>query len=398
MTGLNTVEEIIKDLKKGKMVIVVDDETRENEGDIILPAQFADENKINFIIKNARGLLCVPLTKEKAEKLNLYPMDKENTDPYRTSWLISVDAKKGITTGISAHDRAKTVRLLASDKSKPKDFTKPGHVFPLLYREGGVLVRAGHTEASIDLMKMAGLKPVSVICEIMKDDGKMARFSDLLEFAKKHNLKIISIEKIIKYRKEREKLIEFISSASLPTKYGNFEIRVYRDKITSLEHAALIKGNIKKAKEVLVRVHSQCLTGDTFGSLRCDCGPQLEKALKLISKSEAGVLLYMNQEGRGIGLGNKIKAYRIQDKGFDTVEANHRIGFKDDLRDYGIGAQILSDVGVKKIILLTNNPRKIVGLKGYGIEITARKPIKIKTNLYNKKYLLTKKIKLGHMI
>lgn len=398
MAGLNTVEEIIKDLKKGKMVIVVDDETRENEGDIILPAQFADENKINFIIKNARGLLCVPLTKEKAEKLNLYPMDKENTDPYRTSWLISVDAKKGITTGISAHDRAKTVRLLASDKSKPEDFTKPGHVFPLLYREGGVLVRAGHTEASIDLMKMAGLKPVSVICEIMKDDGKMARFSDLLEFARKHNLKIISIEKIIKYRKEREKLIEFISSASLPTKYGNFEIRVYRDKITSLEHTALIKGNIKKAKEVLVRVHSQCLTGDTFGSLRCDCGPQLEKALKLISKSEAGVLLYMNQEGRGIGLGNKIKAYRIQDKGFDTVEANHRIGFKDDLRDYGIGAQILSDVGVKKIILLTNNPRKIVGLKGYGIEITARKPIKIKPNLYNKKYLLTKKIKLGHMI
>lgn len=398
MAGLNTVEEIIKDLKKGKMVIVVDDETRENEGDIILPAQFADENKINFIIKNARGLLCVPLTKEKAEKLNLYPMDKENTDPYRTSWLISVDAKKGITTGISAHDRAKTVRLLASDKSKPEDFTKPGHVFPLLYREGGVLVRAGHTEASIDLMKMAGLKPVSVICEIMKDDGKMARFSDLLEFARKHNLKIISIEKIIKYRKEREKLIEFISSASLPTKYGNFEIRVYRDKITSLEHTALIKGNIKKAKEVLVRVHSQCLTGDTFGSLRCDCGPQLEKAMKLIAKSEAGVLLYMNQEGRGIGLGNKIKAYRIQDKGFDTVEANHRIGFKDDLRDYGIGAQILSDVGVKKIILLTNNPRKIVGLKGYGIEITARKPIKIKPNLYNKKYLLTKKIKLGHMI
>ncbi len=395
---LDCVDDIIKELKKGNPVIVIDDETRENEGDIILPAQFADEKKINFIIKNARGLVCVPITKEKALKLNLYPMDNTNTDPYKTNWLISVDAKKGITTGISAYDRAKTIRLLASKKAKPQDFTRPGHVFPLLAREGGVLVRAGHTEAAIDLMKLAGLEEVSVICEIMKDDGKMARLNDLLDFSKKHNLKITSIEKIIEYRRKKETLVELISSANLPTEYGNFEIRVYREKLTGIEHTALIKGKITSKKNILVRVHSECLTGDVFGSLRCDCGPQLQKALEMIAKSRAGVLIYMRQEGRGIGLGNKIKAYHLQEKGYDTVEANEKLGFKPDLRDYGIGAQILADIGIKKMIILTNNPRKIVGLKAYGIEITGRMPIKIKPNRYNKNYLLAKKIKLGHML
>jgi 3,4-dihydroxy 2-butanone 4-phosphate synthase/GTP cyclohydrolase II len=395
---LNSIDEIISSLRKGEMVIIVDDENRENEGDLILPAKFANEKNINFMIKNARGLICVPLTSKRANELNLYPMDNSNTDPYRTNWLISVDYKKGTTTGISAKDRAITIRALANKKSKPNDFTRPGHIFPLLARDGGVLVRAGHTEACVDLMKLAGLGEVGVICEIMKDDGKMARLNDLLDFAKKYQLKISSIEKLIEYRRKKETLIELVSSAKLPTEYGDFEIRVYREKLTGIEHPALIKGDIKKEDNVLVRVHSECLTGDVFSSLRCDCGPQLEKALEMISKAKSGVLLYMRQEGRGIGLGNKIKAYHLQEKGYDTVDANIKLGFKADLREYGIGAQILSDIGVKNMIILTNNPKKIIGLKAYGINIVKRLPIKIKPNPHNKNYLLAKKLKLGHLI
>jgi len=395
---LNSIPEIISSLKKEEMVVIVDDENRENECDIILAAEFANEKNINFITRYARGLVCVPLSSKRAKKINLYPMDTANTDPYKTNWLISVDYKKGTTTGISASDRAKTIKALADKKSKPDDFTRPGHIFPLLAREGGVLVRAGHTEACVDLMKLAGLNEVGVICEIMKDDGKMARLNDLMDFSKKHNLKISSIEKLIEYRRAKETLIEFVSSAKLPTRYGDFEIKVYREKLTGIEDVALIKGNIKNSREVLVRVHSQCLTGDVFSSLRCDCGSQLEKALEMISKSKAGVLLYMRQEGRGIGLGNKIKAYHLQEKGYDTVEANEKLGFKADLRDYGIGAQILSDIGVKDMVILTNNPKKIIGLKAYGINITKRLPIKIKPNPHNKNYLLAKKLKLGHLI
>jgi len=395
---LNSIDEIISSLRKGEMVIIVDDENRENEGDLILPAKFANEKNINFMIKNARGLICVSLTSKRANELNLYPMDNSNTDPYRTNWLISVDYKKGTTTGISAKDRATTIRALANKKSKPNDFTRPGHIFPLLARDGGVLVRAGHTEACVDLMKLAGLGEVGVICEIMKDDGKMARLNDLLDFAKKHQLKISSIEKLIEYRRKRETLIELVSLAKLPTEYGDFEIRIYREKLTGIEHPALIKGDIKKEENVLVRVHSECLTGDVFSSLRCDCGHQLEKALKMISKAKSGVLLYMRQEGRGIGLGNKIKAYHLQEKGYDTVDANIKLGFKADLREYGIGAQILSDIGVKNMIILTNNPKKIIGLKAYGINIVKRLPIRIKPNPHNKNYLLAKKLKLGHLI
>jgi 3,4-dihydroxy 2-butanone 4-phosphate synthase/GTP cyclohydrolase II len=398
MSDMYPIDDIIADIKKGKMVIVVDDEERENEGDIVLSAKFATAEKINFITKNARGLICVPLSKKIAEKLNLYPMDKANSDPYKTNWLISVDAKNKTTTGISAEDRAETIRLLANSKAKASDFTKPGHMFPLLARDGGVLVRAGHTEAAVDLMKLSGLAPVAVICEIMKEDGRMARIDDLIEFSKKYGLKITSIEKIIEYRRRNENMVKLVSTAKLPTRFGNFDIRVYKELITNKEHVALIKGRIKKDEEVMVRVHSECLTGDVLGSLRCDCGPQLEKALEMIGKAQKGVLLYMRQEGRGIGLGNKIKAYHLQENGYDTVEANHKLGFKADLRDYGIGAQILKDIGIRRMILLTNNPKKIIGLKGYGLEVTGRLPIKIKPNRYNKKYLLTKKIKMGHFI
>lgn len=395
---LNEIEDVICDLKKGKMVIVIDDEERENEGDIVLAAQYATPQKINFILKYARGLVCVPVTSDIARKLDLYPMDKTNTDPYKTSWLISVDSKRGITTGISAVDRAKTIKLLACNDTKPSDFSKPGHIFPLLAKDGGVLERAGHTEAAVDLMKIAGLRPVAVICEIISDDGKMARLNELIKFAKKHNLKITSIEKLIEYRRRYETLIEEVSRAFLPTSYGNFEIRVFREKITGKEHAALIKGKISEDKITTVRVHSECLTGDVFSSLRCDCGPQLDCALRMISQSDSGVLLYMRQEGRGIGLGNKILAYHLQEKGYDTVEANIKLGFKPDLRDYGIGAQILKNIGIKKMKLITNNPKKIVGLKGHGIEVVERIPLKIQPNPYNKNYLKTKKEKLGHLI
>jgi len=342
-----------------------------------------------------RGLICVPMDELTAEKLDLHLMTKEVEDPYKTAWAVSVDAKDGITTGISAYDRAKTIKLLSDPDSKPEDFVKPGHLFPLRSRNGGVLVRSGHTEASVDLMKLAGLSPEGVICEIMNEDGTMARVPDLMKFSKKHKLKMCSIEDLIKYRRKKENLIEKIAEAKLPTPFGNFQLHAYKSMVDDFQHLALVKGNITKG-EVLVRVHSQCLTGDIFHSLRCDCGDQLEKAMKTISAEGKGVILYLSQEGRGIGLLNKIKAYELQDKGLDTVEANEKLGFKADLRDYGIGAQILADLGLKKIKLLTNNPRKIIGLSGYGLKVVKKEPIEIAPGKDNRKYLSTKKKRLGH--
>jgi len=395
----NTIEEIINDIKKGKMVIVIDDETRENEGDLVMAASFTTPESINFMAKYGRGLICVALEGERMDELNLHPMLSGAKTPFGTAWGISVDAKRGITTGISAHDRAKTVEALISGKTKPNDLIKPGHIFPLRAKEGGVLVRAGHTEAAVDLAKLAGLYPSGVICEIMKDDGSMARTDDLLEFARVHKLKVCTIRDLIQYRRKREKLIKCITKTKLPTEYGKFELYVYESMTDYNHHLALIRGNIKdKKRPVLVRVHSECLTGDVFGSRRCDCGLQLKQALHKISKADKGVLLYMRQEGRGIGLVNKLKAYTLQDKGLDTVEANKVLGFKSDLRDYGIGAQILVDLGLRNIKLLTNNPHKIIGLEGYGLKIVERIALETKPHRVNRAYLKTKKEKLGHIL
>ncbi|MBI4657125.1 MAG: 3,4-dihydroxy-2-butanone-4-phosphate synthase [Elusimicrobia bacterium] len=421
-----SIDEILKDLKKGRMVVIVDDEDRENEGDIVLAGCFATHEKINFIIKHARGLICVPMEESRADKLGLFPMERYITDPFKTDWMISVDAKKRITTGISAHDRSETVRILANPGSSPEDLTRPGHMFPLRAKKGGVLVRAGHTEACVDLLKLAGIYPVGVICEIINEDGTMARLPHLLRFSKKHGLKIASIQDLIEYRRRKETLIEKIAVSSLPTGFGIFEIHAYREKISHAEHIALVmparrscvintansrdcfddtlsvggpgRQKFPLKEPALVRVHSECLTGDVFGSMRCDCGTQLLGALSQIADEKSGVLLYMRQEGRGIGLLNKIKAYSLQDQGYDTVEANHALGFKTDLRDYGIGAQILADLGVRKIRLLTNNPRKISGLKGYGLEIVERVPIVTKPNPFNRKYLAIKRKKMKHLI
>jgi len=387
------------------MVIVIDDEDRENEGDVIMAASFARPEDINFMAKEARGLICVPMEEERLIALNLHPMldalskrHRATKDPFSTAWMISVDASSGITTGISAYDRAQTIKVLLDPNIQPEDLVTPGHLFPLKAQKGGVLVRAGHTEAAVDLARLAGLCPAGVICEIMNDDGSMARTPQLIEFAHKHNLKICTIASLIEFRRRMEKLVSSIAQTIIPTEYGEFKLHVYESQIDKLNHIALVMGKLDPDKPVLVRVHSECLTGDVFGSLRCDCGVQLKKAMGMIKHEGNGVILYMNQEGRGIGLVNKIKAYNLQDKGLDTVEANEALGFAPDLRDYGIGAQILVDLGVKKIRLLTNNPRKIVGLEGYDLQVTERVPLQIPNNPLNKEYLKTKKEKLGHIL
>ncbi|OGW77944.1 MAG: bifunctional 3,4-dihydroxy-2-butanone 4-phosphate synthase/GTP cyclohydrolase II [Omnitrophica bacterium RIFCSPHIGHO2_02_FULL_46_20] len=394
---LNTIPEVLEDLKKGKQIIVIDDEDRENEGDLIMAGAIAKPSGINFMATHGRGLICVPMEGSRLDKLDLHPMAANIRDPYRTSWAISCDAKYGITTGISAHDRARTIRVLSDPAAKGADLVRPGHVFPLRANEGGVLVRAGHTEACVDLLKLANLYSVGVICEIMKDDGTMARLDDLIKFSKKFNLKICSIANLIEYRRRSEKLIKRITETNIPTDFGSFKVYVYESVVDKYHHLALVRGKPSK-KGALVRVHSECLTGDVFGSKRCDCGEQLRLAMKRIDKNNSGVILYMRQEGRGIGLVNKLKAYQLQDKGLDTVEANEALGFKPDLRDYGIGAQILADLGLKKIRLLTNNPKKIVGLEGYGLEVVERVPLIVRPSKSNKRYLRTKKEKLGHEI
>jgi 3,4-dihydroxy 2-butanone 4-phosphate synthase / GTP cyclohydrolase II len=402
MITFNSIQEILQDLKNGRMVVVVDDEDRENEGDLVMAASSVRPEHINFMATHGRGLICVPMEESRLNALEMQPMLIEQQaanakDPFSTAWMISVDAAHGTTTGISAFDRSHTIEVLINPQSKPEDLARPGHVFPLKARNGGVLVRAGHTEASVDLVKLAGLYPAAVICEIMNEDGSMARLPHLVSFAKKHGLKICSIAALIEYRRRSEKLVERLSTANLPTEYGTYTISMYKDRINNQTHVALTMGSWKN-EAVLVRVHSECLTGDVFASVRCDCGRQLKAAMQMIDKQHKGVILYMNQEGRGIGLEAKIQAYNLQDKGLDTVEANEVLGFKPDLRDYGIGAQILADLGIKQIRLLTNNPRKIVGLEGYGLKVVERVPLEVEPNPSNIGYLKTKKEKMGHQL
>lgn len=395
----NTVDEALDDIAEGKMVILVDDEDRENEGDLCMAAEKVTPEAINFMSKFGRGLICLSLTPERVEELSLPMMTDENTSPFGTAFTVSIEAKRGVTTGISAADRARTILTAIDPKSMPEDLARPGHVFPLKSKPGGVLQRAGQTEGSVDLARLARLSPAGVICEIMSDDGTMARVPELTEFAKKHNLKIVTIKDLIKYRMRIELFVRRLAEVNLPTLYGgDFTAVAYANEIDSNVHIALVKGEIKPDDEVLVRVHSQCLTGDVFASERCDCGEQLHKAMEIIRKEGKGVILYMKQEGRGIGIINKLKAYELQDKGLDTVEANIKLGFKPDLRDYGIGAQILVDLGVKKMRLMTNNPKKIVGLEGYGLKVISRVPIETSPTDRNIVYLKTKKKKLGHML
>ncbi|MDA8059483.1 MAG: bifunctional 3,4-dihydroxy-2-butanone-4-phosphate synthase/GTP cyclohydrolase II [Leptospirillum sp.] len=393
-----SIEEAIDHIKHGRMIILSDDEDRENEGDFVIAAEFATPEAINFMAKYGRGLICVTLTQEKAEKLHLDPMAAINEATYGTDFTISVDARDGITTGISAHDRSLTIQKIANPDALPGDLVRPGHIFPIRAKEGGVLKRAGQTEGSVDLARLAGVIPVGVICEILNEDGTMARFPDLEIVSKEHNIPIATVRDLIAYRVRQEKLVCQVAEADLPTEYGHFRAVVFEDMVDQGPHFALVKGVIDPEKPILVRVHSSCLTGDIFHSLRCDCGPQLQESLRMIEAEGNGILLYMNQEGRGIGLANKIRAYKLQEQGYDTVEANIKLGFKDDLRDYGIGAQILHILGVKKLRLITNNPRKIVGIAGYGLEVVARVPLEIAPREKNRVYLTTKRDKLGHLL
>ena len=388
----DSIESVIADIRKGKMVIVVDDADRENEGDLIMAAQYATPAAINFMAKHGRGLICVPTTNERLQQLGIERMVKQNREVFRTDFQVSVDSARGIGSGISAADRAKTIAVMGSPTAVPEDLVQPGHVFPLRAKSGGVLQRAGHTEAAVDLTVLAGCRPIGVICEIMNDDGTMARLPALIRFAKKHRLKLCTIADLIEYRRTREKLVERVEAVKMPTDYGEFDLYLYRSKTDGQHHIALVRGDVAGRKGVLVRVHSECLTGDVFGSRRCDCGPQLHQAMKQVAEAGRGVIVYMRQEGRGIGLAPKIKAYKLQ------VEANQKLGYGMDLREYGLGAQILVDLGLKTIRLLTNNPKKLVGLVGYGLEIIEQVPIRTKPNEHNAHYLKTKRQKMGHLL
>jgi len=394
----SSIPEAVRDIKQGKLVIVVDDPDRENEGDLVCAASKTTPELINFMARYGRGLICLPVVGERLDQLNVGAMVQHNREVRDAAFTVSVDAVKGVSTGVSAADRARTIRTLINPKTKPDDLSRPGHIFPLRYRQGGVLVRAGHTEAAVDLAEMAGLYPAGVICEIMNEDGTMARMPELKRFARRHHLKMITIKDLIEYRRRTERLVNRIVTAQLPSRFGNFAVHLYEDAVNREQHLAIVCGDVSGKKNVLVRVHSSCFTGDTLGSLRCDCGEQLEKALERIGKEGRGVVLYMHQEGRGIGLENKLKAYALQDQGMDTVQANEALGFKPDLRQYGIGAQILVDLGLSTIRLMTNNPRKIVGIEGYGLHVAERVPLEMPANRVNKKYLSTKKNKLGHLL